>query len=148
MSAVDGEGPGRPPGTRLDGLLEELPVRIDQEGTRDRIHSLLEAVLSVGRGLELSEVLQRIVEAAVLLVDAEYGALGVIGEDGKLSEFIPVGVSEEQAAAIGPLPTGHGLLGELIRNPVPLRLPELSLHPSARGLPDGHPPMRSFLGVP
>ncbi|MGH3312836.1 MAG: GAF domain-containing protein [Streptomyces sp.] len=148
MSAVDGEGPGRPPGTRLDGLLEELPVRIDQEGTRDRIHSLLEAVLSVGRGLELSEVLQRIVEAAVLLVDAEYGALGVIGEDGKLCEFIPVGVSEEQAAAIGPLPAGHGLLGELIRNPVPLRLPELSLHPSARGLPDGHPPMRSFLGVP
>jgi two-component system, NarL family, sensor histidine kinase DevS len=146
---MDGEGPGHLPRMHLDDLLEELQVRIDAvRGTRDRIHSLLDAVLSVGRELELPQVLQRIAESAVLLVDAEYGALGVIGEDGKLSQFIPVGVTEQQVEAIGPLPTGRGLLGELIRNPLPLRLPELAQHPSSQGFPSNHPPMRSFLGVP
>lgn len=146
---TDGDGPGHLSRMQLDDLLEELQVRIDAvRGTRDRIHSLLDAVLSVGRELELSQVLKRITEAAMLLVDAEYGALGVIGEDGRLSQFIPVGVTEEQAQAIGVLPAGRGLLGELIRNPVPLRLPDLSRHPSSEGFPPNHPPMRSFLGVP
>lgn len=149
MGAVGDGGPGELPRMQLDSLLEELQVRINAvRGTRDRIHSLLEAVLSVGRELDLSHVLRRIVQAAVILVDAEYGALGVIGDDGKLSEFIPVGVSEEQAAAIGSLPTGHGILGELIRRPQPLRLPDLSQHPASRGFPPHHPPMHSFLGVP
>ena len=152
MSAVHhegDEGPGHLPRMQLDDLLDELQVRIDAvRGTRDRIHSLLEAVLSVGRELELSQVLQRIAEAAVQLVDAEYGALGVIGDDGKLAQFIPVGVSEQQADGIGPPPTGQGPLGELIRNPLPLRLPDLSQHPSSQGFPPDHPSMRSFLGVP
>ncbi|GAA2436440.1 hypothetical protein GCM10010405_19510 [Streptomyces macrosporus] len=140
---------GRLPRLQLDELLDELQVRIDAvRGTRDRVHSLLEAVLSVGRELDLSQVLQRIVEAAVVLVDAEYGALGVIGEDGRLSRFIPVGLDEEQIEAIGPLPSGHGLLGELIRNPEPLRVPDLSRHPGSSGFPPNHPPMHSFLGVP
>ncbi|SCK09194.1 GAF domain-containing sensor histidine kinase [Streptomyces sp. WMMB 322] len=150
---ADGEGPGPGPGhlprMQLDDLLEELQVRIDAvRGTRDRMHGLLDAVLSVGRELELSQVLHRITEAAVLLVDAEYGALGVLGENGNFSQFIPVGVTEQQAEAIGALPAGHGLLGELIRNPAPLRLPELSRHPSSEGLPPDHPPMRSLLAVP
>ncbi|WP_262701279.1 MULTISPECIES: sensor histidine kinase [Streptomyces] len=137
------------PRLRLDELLEELQVRIDGvRGTQDRVHSLLEAVLSVGRELDLSHVLRRIVEAAVVLVDAEYGALGVIGEDERLAEFVPVGVGKERAEAIGRLPSGHGLLGELIRHPQPLRLADLSEHPAAYGLPPNHPPMRSFLGVP
>ncbi|MEU6173742.1 GAF domain-containing protein [Streptantibioticus parmotrematis] len=139
----------RLPGLRLDRLLEELQVRIDAvRGTRDRIHSLLEAVLSVGRELDLPHVLRRIVEAAVILVDAEYGALGVIGDDETLVQFLHVGVSEEQAHAIGPLPSGHGILGELIRHPEPLRLAELSDHPASYGFPAHHPPMHSFLGVP
>ncbi|AUA09620.1 GAF domain-containing protein [Streptomyces sp. SID8382] len=138
-----------PPRLRLDELLEELQVRIDGvRGTQDRVHSLLEAVLTVGRELDLSHVLRRIVEAAVVLVDAEYGALGVIGEDQRLAEFLPVGVDKERAEAIGRLPTGHGLLGELIRHPKPLRLGELSEHPASYGFPPNHPPMRSFLGVP
>ncbi|MEV2245689.1 GAF domain-containing sensor histidine kinase [Streptomyces sp. NPDC049970] len=116
--------------------------------SRDQLHGLLEAVLSVGRGLELSQVLRRVVEAAMKLVDAEYGALGVIGEDQMLSEFIPVGVGAERRTAIGALPSGHGLLGELIRHPEPLRLRELCEHPAARGFPPHHPPMRSFLGAP
>ncbi|WP_181764360.1 GAF domain-containing sensor histidine kinase [Streptomyces albidus (ex Kaewkla and Franco 2022)] len=152
MSAVhhDGhEGPGHLPRMQLDDLLEELQVRIDAvRGTRDRIHSLLEAVLSVGRELELSQVLRRIAEAAVQLVDAEYGALGVIGEDGQLSQFIPVGVTEEQTEAGGLLPAGNGLLGELIRDPAPLRLAEPARHPSSQGSPAGRHQTGSFLGVP
>lgn len=137
------------PKLRLDELLGELQVRIDAvRGTRDRLHSLLEAVLSVGRELDLPQVLRSIVEAAVVLVDAEYGALGVIGADRKLSAFITVGIDEERRTEIGALPSGHGLLGELIRHPAPLRLPELSEHPESYGFPAHHPPMHSFLGVP
>ncbi|WP_079125305.1 GAF domain-containing sensor histidine kinase [Streptomyces lushanensis] len=137
------------PRLRLDELLEELQIRIDAvRSTRDRVHGLLEAVLSVGRELDLPQVLRGIVEAAVVLVDAEYGALGVIGEDEKLSEFLTVGIDDELRARIGPLPSGHGLLGELIRHPEALRMPELSGHPSSYGFPAGHPPMHSFLGVP
>ncbi|MEU6849431.1 GAF domain-containing protein [Actinacidiphila alni] len=146
----DGSGSERGlPRLQLDELLDELQVRIDAvRGAQDRVHSLLEAVLSVGRELDLAQVLRRIVETAVMLVDAEYGALGVIGEDARLSEFLTVGVSEEQAKAIGPLPSGHGILGELIRHPQPLRLAELSEHPASYGFPANHPPMHSFLGVP
>ncbi|MFI8872367.1 sensor histidine kinase [Streptomyces sp. NPDC055243] len=151
---MSGEGRGEGaeqhlPKLRLDELLDELQSRIDAaRGTQDRVHSLLEAVLSVGRELDLPQVLRRIVEAAVVLVDAEYGALGVIGDDRRLSEFLTVGIDEEQSAEIGDLPSGHGILGELIRHPVPLRLPELSQHPSSYGFPAHHPPMHSFLGVP
>ncbi|MFJ3175331.1 GAF domain-containing protein [Streptomyces roseus] len=135
---------------RLDELLDELQVRIDAaRGTRDRVHSLLEAVLSVGRELDLAQVLRRIVEAAALLVDAEYGALGVIGPDGRtLVQFLTVGLTNEEIAEIGPLPAGHGLLGEVIHHPEPLRLTDLGLHSSSYGFPAHHPPMRTFLGVP
>ncbi|WP_284581781.1 GAF domain-containing sensor histidine kinase [Streptomyces sp. 2P-4] len=135
---------------RLDELLEELQARINAaRGTRDRVHSLLEAVVSVGRELDLSQVLRRIVEAAALLVDARYGALGVIGPDGRtLSQFLTVGLTEEEIARIGPLPAGHGILGELIRHPEPLRLTDLGAHDASYGFPAHHPPMRTFLGVP
>ncbi|MEU8514679.1 GAF domain-containing protein [Kitasatospora sp. NPDC048722] len=137
------------PRLRLDELLDELQARLDTaRGTRDRVHSLLEAVLSVGRDLELAQALKHIVEAAVTLVDAEYGALGVIGEDQRLSQFIPVGVSDEQVKLIGALPSGHGILGELIRHPEPLRLARIADHPASYGFPSNHPPMSSFLGVP
>ncbi|WP_399098231.1 GAF domain-containing protein [Streptomyces sp. 11x1] len=140
----------RLPQLRLDELLGELQARLDAaRGTRDRVHSLLEAVLSVGRELELEQALRGIVEAAAVLVDAEYAALGVIGPDGKrLSAFHTVGVSEERIALIGPFPEGHGILGELISHPEPLRLARLSEHPASYGFPPNHPPMNSFLGVP
>ncbi len=143
------ESPDPVPKLRLDELLEELQARLDAaRGTRDRVHSLLEAVLAVGRDLELTEALQHIVEAAVTLVDAEYGALGVIGEDQRLSQFIPVGVTDDQVKLIGSLPSGHGILGELIRRPEALRLSRIADHPASYGFPANHPPMRSFLGVP
>ncbi|MFE9172073.1 GAF domain-containing protein [Streptomyces kebangsaanensis] len=149
-SEESGEARVRLPQLRLDELLEELQARLDAaRGTRDRVHSLLEAVLSVGRELDLEQALHSIVEAAATLVDAEYAALGVIGPDGRrLSAFHTVGVGEEVIARIGPYPEGHGILGELIRNPEPLRLPKLSEHPASYGFPAHHPPMNTFLGVP
>ncbi|QHC26947.1 GAF domain-containing sensor histidine kinase [Streptomyces sp. GS7] len=111
------------------------------------MHSLLDAVMSLGRGLELPQVLRGIVEAAVTLADAEYGALGVV-DDGQLSRFLPVGMSDELIGQIGRTPCGRGILGELIRHPVPLRLDDLTTHPRSYGFPDRHPPMRTFLGVP
>ena len=139
-----------PPQLRLDELLEELQARLGAaRGTRDRVHSLLEAVLSVGRDLNLEQALYSIVEAAATLVDAEYAALGVIGPDGKgLSAFHTIGVSQEQIDRIGPFPQGHGILGELISHPEPLRLVKISEHPSSYGFPPHHPPMNTFLGVP
>ncbi|RLU89205.1 histidine kinase [Streptomyces griseocarneus] len=145
-----GEEPVRLPQLRLDELLGELQARLDAaRGTRDRVHSLLEAVLSVGRGLDLEHVLRRIIESAVVLVDARYGALGVIGPDGRtLAQFLTVGLTDGEIEAIGPFPSGHGILGELIRHPEPLRIPRISEHPSSYGFPAHHPPMHSFLGVP
>lgn len=114
----------------------------------ERMHGLLNAVMNLGRGLELSQVLRSIVEAAVELTDAEYGALGVIGEGQRLSQFLTVGIPDDSAARIGGPPRGRGILGELIRHPVPLRLTDLTRHPGSLRLPEHHPPMRSFLGVP
>jgi len=134
---------------QLDKLLDELQARLDlARDARDRVHSLLEAVLAVGRELELDQVLLHIVESATALVDARYGALGVIGEGQRLSQFITFGFDDTQEAAIGTPPQGNGLLGELIRNPEPLRLKDLSQHPASLGFPPNHPPMETFLGVP
>ena len=137
------------PHLRLDDLLAELQARLQTiVNTRDRSHALLEAVVSIGGHLELEAVLRRIVEVAVELVSARYGALGVIGEGGRLVEFVPVGLDESQIAAIAHWPEGRGLLGKLIIDPRPLRLSDIAAHPDSSGFPDGHPPMRSFLGVP
>jgi signal transduction histidine kinase len=137
------------PHLRLDDLLAELQVRLQAVlDTRDRTHALLEAVVAVGSHLELEVVLRQIVEAAVELVSARYGALGAIGEGGRLVEFVPVGLEGSAIARIHHWPEGRGLLGELITNPRPLRLHDLTTDPRSSGFPDGHPPMRSFLGVP
>lgn len=137
------------PHLRLDDLLSELQGRLQAVvATRDRVHGLLEAVLAVGSNLELEAVLRRIVEVAVALVNARYGALGVVGEDGQLAEFIPVGLDEAEIAAVDHWPEGRGLLGQLIRDQRPLRLANITEHAQSSGFPDGHPPMRTFLGVP
>ena len=134
---------------RLDDLLAELQARLDGvRATRDRAQALLEAVVAVGNNLDLETVLRRIVEAATGLVGARYGALGVVGERGSLAEFIPVGLDEAEIARIHHWPEGRGLLGELITHPRSLRLAEISADPRSSGFPAGHPPMRSFLGVP
>ena len=157
MAPVSSRGglvePGEPhpilPQLRLDDLLAELQGRLqDVVNTRDRVHGLLEAVVSVGSNLELEAVLRQIVEAAATLVDARYGALGVIGEDGRMVDFIPVGMDEVTIAGIDHWPEGRGVLGLLIKDPHPLRLANIASHPQSAGFPEGHPPMRTFLGVP
>jgi signal transduction histidine kinase len=146
---MDTEHQGLLPQLPLDDLLAELQVRLDAvRAARDGMHALLDAVVSIGGELDLETVLRRIVEAAVTLVDARYGALGVIGDDGELSQFVPVGVTEEEIAAIDEWPHGRGLLGLLIKEPQTLRLANIHDHPESYGFPEGHPPMHSFLGVP
>ena len=143
---------GRPellPSLQLDELLAELQTRLQAVlATRDRMRGLLEAVVAIGSGLDLESTLRRIVETAVGLVDASYGALGVIGEDKRLAEFIPVGLSPEEIERIHHWPEGRGLLGLLIEDSRPLRLANIASHPASSGFPHGHPPMGSFLGVP
>ena len=113
------------------------------------LRRLLDAVLTVGSDLDLPAMLERIVQAAVDLVDARYGALGVLDDTGeRLAQFVTVGIDDETRAAIGHLPEGHGILGLLIVDAKPLRLPDLREHPDSYGFPPHHPPMRSFLGVP
>ena len=138
------------PQLKLDDLLAELQTRLSTVlSARDRVHSLLEAVLAIGGDLDLQAVLRRITEVAATLVDAEYAALGVINDDGSgLAQFLVVGVEDALIARIGSLPAGQGVLGQLIRDPRPLRLAELAHHPVSFGFPPGHPPMHTFLGVP
>ena len=113
------------------------------------MQQLLDAVAAVGADLDLPAMLRRIVAAAAQLADARYAALGVLDEAGTgLSEFITVGMDDEQVRAIGHLPKGHGILGLLIVEKEPLRLPDLNRHPDSYGFPANHPPMTSFLGVP
>lgn len=135
---------------RLDALLQELLGRVDDiMESQERLRALLDAVVGISADLDLNSTLDRIVTAACELVGARYGALGVVGPDGKrLVRFITHGVTEEEITAIGPYPEGHGILGLLIDHPTPLRLADLAEHPRSFGFPANHPPMRSFLGVP
>ncbi|MET8433774.1 GAF domain-containing protein [Streptomyces sp900116325] len=125
----------------LQGLSAELAARVPQ---------LLEAMRSVGTGLELHSTLDRICETAAELAHAAYAAIGVADEGGKgLSDFLTHGVSTEVEAAIGHRPDGHrGLLGALLHDPAPVKLADLTADPRFAGFPPGHPPMRTFLGVP
>lgn len=111
---------------------------------------LIDAMLAVSSGLELERKLHTIVHTAMHLVNARYGALGVIGSDPQptLERFVFEGIDQETADKIGPLPTGHGMLGVLMNTPKVIRVDDLSKHPSSIGVPEHHPPMRTFLGVP
>jgi signal transduction histidine kinase len=144
-----GNRPELLPQLRLDELLGEVQVRLQAVvATRDQMRSLLQAVVAISSGLDLESTLRRIVETAVGLVDASYGALGVIGEDGRRAEFIPIGLSSGEIEQIHHGPEGHGLLGLLIDDPRPLRLADITDHADSSGFPAGHLPMGSFLGVP
>jgi len=122
--------------------------REQQEVLPDSSQALLGAVLAIASDLDLTGVLTRIVEAATRLTGARYGALGVVGGDSRLTEFVTTGISAEARARIGDLPHGRGILGLLISDPRPIRLGDLSEHAASSGMPPDHPPMSSFLGVP
>jgi signal transduction histidine kinase len=153
----DGEAAGGRPSlgltplsrVRLDELLQEMLDRVGEVVTsRERLRALLDAVVGIAADLDLRSTLQRIVRAACDLVGARYGALGVVGPDNLLTEFITHGIDPETHAAIGDLPHGRGVLGLLIAEPRPVRMPEITNHPRSFGFPPNHPPMHSFLGVP
>lgn len=133
----------------LDRALDEVVSKARTVlATQGRLRSLLKANQAVVEHLELPVVLRRIVEAAVELVGARYGALGVVAANGTLEQLVHVGMTDEDVTAIGTLPSGHGLLGALIDDPRPIRLDNRSDDPRSIELPAGHPPMDSFLGVP
>ncbi len=117
-------------------------------GEKDHRDLLLEAGLVLSSERSLPEILQRIVELATRLTGARYGAIGVLGPDGDISEFVYTGITPEQHEAIGHLPVGKGILGALIHEKRPLRLRDLRDDPRSVGFPPNHPPMRSFLGAP
>jgi signal transduction histidine kinase len=130
------------------GVWRELAFR-RVEDSEHRLRALLDAVIAVTSELSLDAVLQRLVETAAELTDARYAALGVIDRTGQsLERFIVTGIDPETQAAIGDFPRGRGILGVLIRDAKPLRLGDLSSHPSSVGFPPHHPPMTTFLGVP
>ena len=136
-------------GVDLDDLLAELRDRAGAvRQAHDRLSALLDAVVAVSSDLDLSAVLERIVSTACVLVGARYGALGVIGSNGRLIEFVTDGIDDQTRQRIGDLPQGHGVLGLLIEDPRPLRLHDIGQHPRSVGFPPNHPPMHSFLGVP
>ena len=119
------------------------------ESREQRFRRLIDVGMGLVSELDLEALLRSVVEAARDLTSAEYAALGVLDRDGKeLERFIYLGIDEETRRAIGSLPRGRGVLGELIREPVPLRLRDVDEHPHAYGFPPGHPHMHSFLGVP
>ncbi|WP_329405291.1 GAF domain-containing protein [Nocardia vinacea] len=140
------------PQLRLRELLGEVQDRIAQiVGVRDQMDRLIEAMLVVTAGLDLDNTLRSIVHTAIELVDAGYGALGVRETDKtstQLAEFVYEGIDDRTRVLIGDLPRGHGVLGLLFEQPKPIRLPNLSKHPSSVGFPAHHPPMHTFLGVP
>src|SRR5436305_9004776 len=116
---------------------------------QERMQALIEAGIALSSELSLDAVLQKLVETAAALTGAKYAALGVLDPTGsRLERFLTAGIDAQTHAAIGDLPTGRGILGVLIRDATPLRLHDLSEDPRSVGFPPGHPPMRSFLGVP
>ncbi|MTE15227.1 sensor histidine kinase [Nocardia aurantiaca] len=134
---------------RLRELLTEVKDRVDQIiDARDRMDGLVEAMLSVTAGLDLDQTLRTIVRTANSLVEARYGALGVRGADGYLTQFVHEGIDAATAASIGDLPAGHGVLGLLFHQPETIRLDNLASHAASVGFPVNHPPMHTFLGVP
>ena len=121
----------------------------DKRLTDERLEQLLEVGRSIVSELDLETLLSRVLEAARDLTGARYAALGIMNQDKSgLERFLNSGIDDETRKRIGPLPRGRGVLGELIRNPHPLRLQDVGAHPRSYGLPPNHPEMRSFLGTP
>lgn len=148
---ADSSDPGLPgPSTlRLEEAVEQLTAYAhDVRRAHTRLQALVRATTSVASGLNLPWVLRQIVVTARELVQARYAALGVVGPDGLLEQFIHDGMPDDVAARIGHLPHGRGVLGLLIRQGEPVRLPDLGAHRASVGFPSEHPPMQSFLGVP
>jgi signal transduction histidine kinase len=128
--------------------MEPVPAQLGDGDLPGSARALFDAVMAISSDLDLRNVLSRIVEAATRLTNARYGALGVVGAESYLIEFVTTGIDEEGRRRIGDLPHGRGILGLLISDPRPIRMKDLKDHPSSYGFPANHPPMGTFLGVP
>jgi GAF domain-containing protein len=124
-----------------------LPYRSIEDPAK--LRRVLEATLLVEADLELPVLLRHVIDEALSMTNARYGALGVLNEDrSALTEFITAGMTPEEEKQIGARPTGRGVLGLLITDPKPVRVSMIGSHPNSFGFPSNHPPMNSFLGVP
>nr|BFD81004.1 hypothetical protein StreXyl84_04050 [Streptomyces sp. Xyl84] len=131
------------------GSFEELSAQVRRLALRQgRLRRLLDAVVAMSADMDTRALLQHIVDAGTDLVAARYGALGVLGEDGDFTDLITAGVDAEQLKAESGLPQSHGLLGSLIADRRPLRVDDVAADPRSVGFPEGHPVMRTLLGVP
>jgi len=135
-------------GALAAGALVNARAHEQGQTVRAQLEALDAASRTLTAELALDQVLQRIVEIAAHISGARYGALGVVGPDGYLSDFITTGLSAEERERIGALPRGHGLLGLLITVGRPVRVPHITRDPRRIGFPPHHPPMTSLLGVP
>jgi signal transduction histidine kinase len=137
------------PNLDFEGILAQLMDRADQMmRSHARLRDLVRVNNDLTSNLDLETVLHKIVEIGTELIHAEYGAMGVIGVDQSMEQFITVGMDAETIARVGELPEGNGLLGALIADPSPVRLAQITGDPRSSGFPANHPPMKSFLGVP
>jgi len=136
-------------GLPLTALVEQILARAaTPEAARDQLARLVGATQAIGTELELASALRNVVQVACDLVDARYGAIGVISAEGLLEEFIHVGMDDDTVAGLGHPPTGQGILGAVITDAAAIRLPDLTRDPRSVGFPANHPSMQSFLGVP
>ncbi|GAA0630793.1 hypothetical protein GCM10009535_02770 [Streptomyces thermocarboxydovorans] len=151
------------PSAGEDGTMGDLPPLMSDEAldqlqaglerlarAHGRLRSLLDAVVTIGSALELDVVLNAITDSACKLVDARYAAIGVLDDEGEFVELITSGFGADQYREQGDpeLPHGTGLLGDLVRYIEPVRVEDLGSHPRAAGFPEGHPVMKTLLGVP
>jgi signal transduction histidine kinase len=149
VTQISASPSGDLPRLPIESLLRELVDRASEMiEAQDRLRGLLAANRSIVGELSLPAVLRAVVEAARQIGGAQYAALGVIGADGTLEQFVHVGMDQSTVATIGELPTGRGVLGALIDHPEPIRLSTIAHDSRSSGFPTGHPPMKSFLGVP
>ena len=126
-----------------------LPTVVERRSAEERLRQLVAATSSLIAEVSLDGVLQRAVQISAEVIGARYAAIGVVASDGwTIEHFTTHGIDSELAAKIGKPPRFHGILDTMMRESVPIRLPDLTKHPDYRGIPAHHPPMRSFLGVP
>ena len=127
-------------------LIERMQGRLERQNRE--LLSLHMATQDVHAELSLDKVLQRVVDQAAALLDAQYGAISVIDEQNRIESFVTCGISDELRARLGSPPVGHGLLGVVLNEGQRLRMPDLTRDPRSHGFPAHHPPMRSLLAVP
>ena len=135
----------RRPGVTLE---EADSLRRENEALRDRLSGLSEASLRISRSLDVDTVLQGVIDGACSLTRARYGALVAFDDSGDIETLITSGVTPEERPRFGDLPKGLGLLQYLNEIEGPLRLADIAGHPRSVGFPEGHPPMKTFLGTP